>query len=350
MVRVVEKIVIFRSDITSEITMSAQSQMMQWMSLTEEVIFLLDGSLHLSDLLRPPEHNPYSNYFDCQIQQLVSASEGLDAAALSVKIEEICRHGHDNLCQMQTDYQLQALTGLWAAREQCLRAQRERSAKELNRTAAAAMRARDTDAVADADKVKSKLSMMLLFPLLQSQSKTDPALRSVTTRLLTEFLRERAASPMSIDDSDESLVGLEDMLIEWIRGEGTDAVQLREAATALVSLACAQQSLLTVVKTIKVLEAVKDKVEELDVGDIMGPFEALEGGKREPQLIIGSHHVRSWKCASDLRVGQDVADTTGEAEMGKTSLAACNGKYLFTTNEEGYGIAKVGTGYFLTIR
>ena len=68
--------------------MSTQSQMMQWMSLTEEVIFLLDGSLHLSDLLRPPEHNPHSNYFDSQIQQLVSASDGLDAAALSARIEE----------------------------------------------------------------------------------------------------------------------------------------------------------------------------------------------------------------------------------------------------------------------
>ena len=330
--------------------MSAQSQMMQWMSLTEEVIFLLDGSLHLSDLLRPPEHNPHSNYFDSQIQQLASASDGLDAAALSAKIEEICRNGHDNLCQMQTDYQLQALTGLWAAREQCLRAQRERCAKEQNRTAAAAIRAKESDAAADADKVKSKLSMMLLFPLLQSQAKTDPALRSVTTRLLTEFLRGRASCPMSVDDSDGSLVGLEDMLIEWIRGEGTSAVQLREAATALVCLACAKQSLLTVVKTIKVLEEVKGRVEELDVGEVLGPFEELEGGKREPQVILGTHHVRSWKCASEIRVGQDVVDTTGEAEMGKTSLAACNGKYLFTTNEEGYGIAKVGTGYFLTIR
>ena len=326
--------------------------MMQWMSLTEEVIFLLDGSLHLSDLLRPPEHNPHSNYFDSQIQQLVSASDGLDAAALSAKIEEICRHGHDNLCQMQTDYQLQALTGLWAAREQCLRAQRERCAKELNRNAAAALRAREGDAAAaDADKFKSKLSMMLLFPLLQSQAKTDPALRSVTTRMLTEFLRERASSsPMSIDDSDGSLVGLEDLLIDWIRGEGTSAVQLHEAATALVSLACAKQSLLTVVKTIQVLEEVKEKVGELEVANVLGPFEEMEGGKRDPQVIMGTHHVRSWKCASDLRVGQDIVDAMGEAEMGKTSLAACNGKYLFATNEEGYGIAKIGTGYFLTLR
>ena len=330
--------------------MSTQSQMMQWMSLTEEVIFLLDGSLHLSDLLRPPEHNPHSNYFDSQIQQLVSASDGLDAAALSAKIEEICRHGHDNLCQMQTDYQLQALTGLWAAREQCLRAQRERCAKERNRTATAAGRATDGDGAADADQVKSKLSMMLLFPLLQSQAKTDPALRSVTTRLLTEFLRERAASqPMSISDADGSLAGLEDMLIEWMRGEGTSASQLREAATALVCLACAKQSLLTVVKTIGALEEAKGRVEELEVGDVLGPFEELEGGKREPQVIMGTHHVRSWKCASEIRVGPDM-DATVEAEMGKASLAACQGKYLYTTNEEGYGIAKVGTGYFLTIR
>ena len=276
---------------------SAQSQMMQWMSLTEEVIFLLDGSLHLSELLRPPEHNPLSQDFDRHIQQLASTSDGMDAAALSAKIEEICRHGH-NLCQMQTDYQLQALTGLWAAREQCLRAQRERCAKEQNRTAAA-NRARDGEGAADdAEKVRAKLSMMLLFPLLQSQSRTDPALRSVTTRLLTEFLRQRAASPMSIEDADGSLVGLEDMLIEWIRGEGTSVVHMREAATALVSLACAKQSLLTVVKTVKVLEEVAGKVEELDVGDVLGPFEELEGGKREPQVIMGTHHVRSWKCAS----------------------------------------------------
>ena len=50
----------------------------------------------------------------------------------------------------------------------------------------------------------------------------------------------------------------------------------------------------------------------------------------------------------DLRVSRDVGGET--AEIGKTSLAAGNGKYLYTTDEDGCGIAKVGTGYFLTIR
>ena len=57
--------------------------------------------------------------------------------------------------------------------------------------------------------------------------------------------------------------------------------------------------------------------------------------------------MRACSCGGHAAV---IKDAMGEAEMGKTSLAACNGKYLFATNEEGYGIAKIGTGYFLTLR
>lgn len=315
---------------------------MQWMSLTEEVIFLVDGSLHLSDLLRPPEHNPLSQEFDRQIQQLVSTSEGMDAAALSTKLKEICRFGQGGIGQLQTDYQLQALGGLWAAREQCLRVQRERNAKELNKTAA--NKAKEIEM--SAETVRSRMSMMLLFPLLQSQSKMDSSLCEVTTRLLTDFLR--TCPPMSIEDADGSLVGLEDMLIHWIREGKMDRERMRETACSLVALACAKQSLLTVVRAIKILKEIADAAEDLPVLDLLTQFEQLEGGKREPNVVLGSHHVRSWKFNSDIKIGEESVAVAGD-EMGKSSLASC-GKYLFTTNCEGCGISKVGTGYNLTVR
>lgn len=93
----------------------------------------------------------------------------------------------------------------------------------------------------------SRVGLLLLFPLLQSQTRTDPALCGVTAEVLLTCLRD--CQPLSLGkEPADCLNGLEGLLCAWLEEGGSGAAvprplqgrQRENAAAALVALACAR--------------------------------------------------------------------------------------------------------------
>lgn len=96
----------------------------------------------------------------------------------------------------------------------------------------------------------SRVGLLLVFPLLQSQTRSDPALCSVTAEVLLSCLRD--CQPLSLSkEPTDCLNGLEGLLCSWLEDDvkesGHHQVQIlptyrqrENAAAALVALACAR--------------------------------------------------------------------------------------------------------------
>lgn len=93
----------------------------------------------------------------------------------------------------------------------------------------------------------SRVGLLLLFPLLQSQTRSDPALCGVTAEVLLTCLRD--CQPLSLGkEPADCLNGLEGLLCTWLEEGGPGAGVSRplhgrhkeNAAAALVALACAR--------------------------------------------------------------------------------------------------------------
>lgn len=96
----------------------------------------------------------------------------------------------------------------------------------------------------------SRVALLLIFPLLQSQTHHDPALAGVTAEVLLACLRD--CQPLSLGkEPADCLSGLEGLLCSWLeQGDDQAAVtqekplqtqrQRENAAAALVALSCAR--------------------------------------------------------------------------------------------------------------
>ena len=211
-----------------------------------------------------------------------------------------------------------------------------------------AVRPRKSASQADTATVfSSRLSLLLIFPLIKSQAARDPGLASVTTQLLLESLRQCPA--LSLKEPADCLDGLEDLLASWL-GETRQADSLETSAAALVTLACARNSSKTVLHTVYLLEKIKT-ISSLPVYDILYILGALEGGPSLAATLSGTRHLASWAYDDQLgcereRPGEEVDQ--GEEVAGRSLTT--DGSYLYLTNLRGEGLAKVGTGLHGSIR
>ena len=93
------------------------------------------------------------------------------------------------------------------------------------------------------------LTTLLLFPLIESQSKSDPGLRNQIVQLLLVFLQN--LSPLSVKGPKQQLDSIETLLVQWLHDQDDNASET--TINCLLALACARDSIDTLINTIDVL-------------------------------------------------------------------------------------------------
>ncbi len=170
--------------------------------------------------------------------------------------------------------------------------------------------------------VESELSLMLIVCLLESQSRTDPSLTGVTTKLLSDHFRNR--SPISRSNAQpKHLDSLENLLRNWLEASlsvenaSTASVcvenaKVEETATALVTLACAYDSRATLIRTIHVLKNIEAKnIENKNFENKNNECENIENKNFESENV----KTKGVECLLDVRDVIDVLLSVDEDQV-----------------------------------
>lgn len=133
------------------------------------------------------------------------------------------------------EYRLNALRRLWISLQFRERERRERKTNGGG-THSVAKNSHKGEGFA------SRVSLLLVFPMLHSLSKIDPNLSEVTAQILMESLKN--CGPLSLSkEPNDCIIGLENLLCSWLVSakEATPISdrQLQVAASALVALSVA---------------------------------------------------------------------------------------------------------------
>jgi len=147
---------------------------------------------------------------------------------------------HNNAYSCLLEYRLNALRGYWDAQHQI--AQDEQTEKEAasQEETVALLKKHGLWKEPEQAAFSTRVSLLLVLPLLRSQSKTDPALCGLTAELLLSCLQD--CPPLSLTkEPADCLNGLESLLSGWLC-DGEENQRLN-AASALVALACARSEI-----------------------------------------------------------------------------------------------------------
>ena len=211
----------------------------QWLSVTEQTLFLHDGLIRVTDLVELPYDINVSDQTDGEVVSFDSKSP----AELSDRLRTVCGT-HNNTYARLLEYRLNALRGYWNAQQQiAIEEQQERDATTHEETIVL-LKKQGLWKEPEQASFSTRFGLLLVLPLLQSQSKFDPSLCGITAELLLSCLRD--CSPLSLTkEPSDCLNGLETLLSTWL-GEGTpeqvvkDPTQRENTASALVALTCAR--------------------------------------------------------------------------------------------------------------
>lgn len=214
----------------------------QWLSVTEETLFLHDGLIRVTDLVELPRDVNSSHEVDNE----VISFDLKNPKELSNRLLAVCGT-QNNAYSKLLEYRLNALRGYWNAQRQVvLDEQSERDASN-NEETLAILKKQGLYKEPEQASFSTRISVLLVIPLLQSQSRIDSSLCGVTSELLLNCLRDCAPLSLSKEPGD-CLRGLENLLCSWL-GEQTndenvkvveDLHQRENIASALVALACAR--------------------------------------------------------------------------------------------------------------
>ena len=221
---------------------SPAQENIQWLSVTEETLFLHDGLIRVTDLVELPKDVNNSSEGDGE----VITFDLKNPAELSHRLLSVCGT-HNNAYSKLLEYRLNALKGLWNAQKQI--AVEEESEKESSNTeeTIAVLKKQGLWKEPEQASFSTRISVLLVLPLLQSQSRIDPHLCGVASGVLLSCLHDCASLSLSKEPGD-CLKGLENLLCSWL-GEKNDKTQCetvenvhqrRTIASALVALACAR--------------------------------------------------------------------------------------------------------------
>lgn len=215
----------------------------QWLSINEEALFLHDGLIRVTDLVELPEDVSQTP----ESEHEVIAFDNKNVADLSDCISALCCTQNNAYAKL-LEYRLNALRGLWNAQYQLSNEQVERE-NASQEEALAILKKQGVWQSNEHTSFASRLSLLLVFPLLQSQSKTDPSLCGATTQLLAQCLNECPPHSLNKEPVD-CLNGLESLLCSWLGDKDIDhrpevvivvSPQEKETtASALVALASAR--------------------------------------------------------------------------------------------------------------
>lgn len=208
-----------------------------WSTVTEQTILLQDGLKFVADLVSVPEFdsNSLSTFVDCEFR-----FESSWIAKLAQRLQAA-------LCMKNSPYELffdfrqRTLISLWLSQRKRLKAcKNDYENEDISKS---------TVEKRNPVSFSSHISLLLLLPLLESQSKIDPSLPISCTGLLLHSLRE--CSPNSLSSEPRScLDGLERLLCSWLDIEASKQTQTQTAeghvstsrkediVAALIALAC----------------------------------------------------------------------------------------------------------------
>lgn len=215
----------------------------QWLSVTEGTLFLHDGLLRVTDLVELPKN------VECcgSRENEVVTFDSKDPEELSAKLLEICGT-RNNAFNTLLEYRLNALKGLWKAQKLYFQEDPGERDSASQDEAIAILKKQGLLKDSDQASFSTRISLLLILPLLQSQSNTDPDLCGVTSGVILTCLRDCPPLSLAKEPSD-CLNGLESLLCGWLgeKSPSTPAVHIvkekkhqENAASALVALACAR--------------------------------------------------------------------------------------------------------------
>lgn len=331
----------------------------QWLSITEESLFLHDGLLRVTDLVELP---PNVETFGSRDNEVVSF-DSKDPEELCSKLLEICSTRNDAFSTI-IEYRLNALRGLWKAQKFSSHDDQVERDTPGQDDAIAILKKQGLIKDSEQAPFSTRISLLLILPLLQSQSKTDPSLCTVTSSVILSCLRDCPPLSLAKEPSD-CLNGLESLLCGWLgEGDSSSAPTSRavgeshrqNAAAALVALACARGHVKTLIHTIDLLQQLGD-IPPLHVTDILSSLLECEGGQGQITAFLGSKYILSWglddllgptSSESVVTDGKEVNEKDKDQDLGRSITT--DGLFLYTTNSCGKGIAKIGTGLQGTLR
>ncbi|KAK7506010.1 hypothetical protein BaRGS_00002732 [Batillaria attramentaria] len=343
----------------------SNSDTSQWLSVTEETLFLHDGLLRVTDIVELP--HDIENVGGSENE--VVSFDSKNPEELSAKLLAVCGT-QNNAFNKLLEYRLNALKGLWKTQRQIAREEQiEKDSPTSHEETIHLLKKQGLLKDPEQASFSTRISLLLILPLLQSQSKSDPELCGVTAGVLLNCLKDCPPLSLAKEPSD-CLKGLESLLCSWL-GEShadkkgpenkvQDKTQRENAASALVALACARGHLQTFIHTVHLLQGLSD-LKSLPVADILCRLLETEGGQGQPSAVLGSKHLISWGFEDQLAVSAPPADPTikdvkdavekdkdKEGDTGRS--VATDGSFLFISGGVGQGIAKLGTGLHGTLR
>ena len=218
-----------------------------WSSVTEQSILLDDGLKFLVEvLLPPPVSTQNSGFADCLSEHRFESTSN---AELSKTLVKTCALQHGSYYKF-FEYRQRAVLGLWQSQN-----------IEIKKLPTRKFR----DSVADHSKAASEtpkrqihgpevsfsshVSLLLLLPILQSQSRKDPSLAGQCTELLLHCLQDCSPNSLAVEPA-SCIKGLANLLCSWLRPRedagniyGEEHVSRLRAkkesvVAALISLAC----------------------------------------------------------------------------------------------------------------
>lgn len=204
-----------------------------WGSVTEETLLLHDDLVHLVDLIPLP----------CRVGT-VTVDEDYGLPVLDGKSPSELAGVIAHECGIKTitytslmDYRLNALKGLWA----WLRLKEKIPDKKPDESSSISSGS-SLKPSSKGEGFSSRVSLVLIFPILHSLSKLDPDLSCETAKILLDTLC--GCEPISLSKEPmDCILGLENLLCLWIttatQEVETHTTQIQTAASALVALAVA---------------------------------------------------------------------------------------------------------------
>ncbi|XP_067395601.1 probable E3 ubiquitin-protein ligase HECTD4 isoform X2 [Emydura macquarii macquarii] len=331
---------------------AAAADSAQWLSVKEETIFLHDGLIRVTDLAElPSEIIGGAEPGDTELEILTFETK--NPTELAERLRSVCGN-QSNAYARLLEYRLNALRGLWNAQRQLALEEQHEQENSGDEETLALLKRQGLLQQPEQAPFTSRMGLLLVFPLIQSQSRTDPSLCNITAEVLLNCLRD--CQPLSLTkEPADCLNGIESLLCSWLEetsasGQQIPYKQKENAAAALVALACARGSLKTFVHTVHLLQKQTD-LGSLPVADVLYRLLLLEGGPGSPSCLLGGKHMVSWGFEDMLPAPDANSGSSSEnkdADLGR--CLAADGLYLYTTNSVGRGISKLGSGLHGTLR
>ena len=214
-----------------------------WLAANEEQLLLHSGLMRLADHIPVPSGVAEVADNDPGLPEMDGKSTG-DLADIILRECGTKTTTYDSLME----YRRNALRGLWTAlRLNEIEQQRTSSSAKEPATSSSSCGASQSNPAPVSAGFASRVSLVLIFPIMKSLSRFDPTLSSEAASGLLECLR--VYEPLSLSREPQDCVhGLESLLHSWLasaqrdgeEGEGRIGIrQVQNAASALVALTVA---------------------------------------------------------------------------------------------------------------